>query len=172
MNEPKKMNGPKKIDGAHLELTADIVSAYVSNNAVPAGELASLIAGISASLSKLGGAVEAEPSSLVPAINPKRSVHDDYIVCLEDGKKFKSLKRHLAAHHGLTPNEYRAKWGLPADYPLVAPNYSAYRSATAKKMGLGRKPKAPPAPEPAPAKRGRKRATLNEKDPATARGRR
>lgn len=166
------MSKEQKIDGAHLELTAGIVSAYVSNNSVPPSDLPSLIASISTSLSKLAGAVETEPPSLVPAINPKRSVHPDYIICLEDGKKYKSLKRHLAAHHGLTPNEYRAKWGLPADYPMVAPNYSASRSATAKKMGLGRKPKAPPAPEPAPAKRGRKRATLNEKDPATARGRR
>ena len=78
--------------------------------------------------------------ALTPAVNPKRSVFPDHIVCLEDGKKFKSLKRHLATDHGLTPDEYRAKWGLPADYPMVAPSYSATRSALAKSSGLGRKP--------------------------------
>jgi predicted transcriptional regulator len=88
-----------------------------------------------------------------PAVNPKRSVHDDHIVCLEDGKRFKSLKRHLSTHYGLTPDEYRAKWGLPADYPMVAPAYAAARSALAKKMGLGRKAKAPE-----PVKKSRRKA--------------
>ena len=83
------------------------------------------------------------PEARPPAVNPKKSVHDDYIVCLEDGKKFTSLKRHLMAHHGLTPEEYRAKWGLPRDYPMSAPNYGAKRSELAKKFGLGRKPKGP-----------------------------
>ena len=139
----------------HLELTADIVAAYVSNNPVPANELPSLIASVSASLSGLEQKPAVEQAPLVPAVNPKRSVHDDHIVCLEDGKKFKSLKRHIATHHGLSPDEYRAKWGLPADYPMVAPGYSAARSALAKTMGLGRKPKAQPEPV-APAKRGKK----------------
>ena len=89
-------------------------------------------------------------------MNPKRSVHDDHIICLEDGKKFKSMKRHIATYHGLTPDEYRAKWSLPADYPMVAPGYAATRSALAKEMGLGRKPKAQPELVTAPVKRGRK----------------
>lgn len=141
---------------SHLSLTADIVSAYVSNNPVPTSELASLIASISAAISGLRQTVEVVAPPLAPAVNPKRSVFPDYIVCLEDGKKFKSLKRHLATHFGLTPDAYRAKWDLPHDYPMVAPNYAAARSALAKTMGLGRKPKAQPEPVAAPAKRGRK----------------
>jgi predicted transcriptional regulator len=120
-------------------LTADIVSAYVSNNAVPAAQLPALIASVDASVRGLGGAAAAKPAaSLVPAVNPKRSIFPDFIICLEDGKKFKSLKRHLATDHGLTPEAYREKWGLPADYPMVAPNYSKTRSALAKASGLGR----------------------------------
>lgn len=156
MKEKLAMNDQLDKNEANLELTADIVSAYVSNNPIPTTELAALIASVSASLSRLGQAVEAAVPSLTPAVNPKRSVHDDYIVCLEDGKKFKSLKRHLSTHFGLTPDEYRAKWKLPADYPMVAPGYSAARSALAKTMGLGRKPKAQRVPVAVPAKRGRK----------------
>lgn len=131
-----------------LELTADIVGAYVANNPTPAASLPELIAKVNASLSSLGKpAPEPMPK---PAVNPRRSVHADYIVCLEDGKKFKSLRRHLMTSYGLTPDEYRSKWGLPSDYPMVAPNYAAVRSALAKGMGLGRKPK------PKPAKRKRK----------------
>lgn len=121
-----------------IELAADIVTAYVSNNSVPVTELAALITDVHRSLGKLN----AEPTKneiLTPAVNPKRSVRDDYIICLEDGKKFKSLKRHLAAHYDMTPEEYRARWGLPANYPMVAPGYSATRSALAKEAGLGRK---------------------------------
>lgn len=129
--------------GALLELTADVVAAYVSNNPVPASELPNLISEVHSALGRIGGAeapaVPAEKPK--PAVNPKRSVHDDYIVCLEDGKKFKSLKRHLMSHYGLTPEAYREKWGLDANYPMVAPNYAAARSKLAKKMGLGRKPK-------------------------------
>jgi predicted transcriptional regulator len=144
----------------HLELTADIVSAYVANNPVPAADLASLIASVSDALSGLGQAGEAaEEHPLMPAVNPKSSVHDNYIVCLEDGRRFKSIKRHLIASHGLSPEDYRAKWKLPADYPMVAPGYSAARSALAKTMGLGRKTKAQPEPVTAPAKRGRKPKT-------------
>lgn len=129
---------------ALIELTADVVAAYVSNNPVPAADLPALIADIHAALGRVGVAVEQAPvEKQKPAVNPKRSVHDDYIVCLEDGKKFKSLKRHLMTHYGLTPEDYRAKWDLPADYPMVAPNYAAARSALAKEMGLGRKAKAP-----------------------------
>lgn len=126
-------------DGADLiDLAADIVSAYVSNNTVPASELPALIANVHRALASTHtGQSEAEPEPLKPAVNPKKSVFPDYIVCLEDGKKFKSLKRHLRTHYDLSPEEYRDKWGLPADYPMVAPNYAAARSALAKKMGLG-----------------------------------
>ncbi|ESZ11054.1 MucR family transcriptional regulator [Mesorhizobium sp. M0923] len=142
---------------AIIELTADVVSAYVSNNPVPVGDLPALIGQVHAALKGTAGSVSAEkPEALKPAAPIKKSVTPDYIVCLEDGKKFKSLKRHLSTHYGLTPDEYRAKWGLPADYPMVAPNYAAARSALAKTMGLGRKPKEPE--KPAPAKQTRKKA--------------
>ena len=126
-----------------IELTADVVAAYVSNNPVPVGELSNLIADVHAALGRVSGPAE-QPQPFEkqkPAVNPKRSVHDDYIVCLEDGKKFKSLKRHLMTHYGMSPDEYREKWGLDASYPMVAPNYAAARSQLAKKMGLGRKRK-------------------------------
>ena len=126
-------------DGTDLiDLAADIVSAYVSNNTVPASELPALIADVHRALNNThSGMNEPEPEPLKPAVNPKKSVFPDYIICLEDGKKFKSLKRHLRTHYDLSPEEYREKWGLPADYPMVAPNYAAARSALAKKMGLG-----------------------------------
>jgi predicted transcriptional regulator len=149
------MNEDPGKNEAHLDLTADIVSAYVSNNPVPAAELPSLITSVNAALLGLGQVSETASPALNPAVNPKRSVHEDHIVCLEDGKKFKSLKRHLASHHGMMPDEYRARWGLSHDYPMVAPGYSAARSALAKEMGLGRKPKAQSEPV-ASAKRGRK----------------
>lgn len=124
---------------ALAELTAEVVSAYVSNNPLPAASLPDLIASVHTSLTGLikPAALPAEP--LVPAVNPKRSVFPDYIICLEDGKKFKSLRRHLNTDFGLTPDQYRAKWGLPQDYPMVAPEYSDRRSAMAKATGLGRK---------------------------------
>lgn len=126
-----------------IELTADVVAAYVSNNPVPVGELPGLIADVHAALGRVGNVVEAPPADKQkPAVNPKRSVHDDYIICLEDGKKFKSLKRHLMTHYNMTPDQYREKWALDASYPMVAPNYAAARSQLAKKMGLGRKRKA------------------------------
>jgi predicted transcriptional regulator len=125
-----------------IELTADVEAAYVSNNPVPVSELPNLIADIHAALGRVGGASEQAPvDKQKPAVNPKRSVHDDYIVCLEDGKKFKSLKRHLMTHYNLTPDQYREKWNLDSSYPMVAPNYAAARSQLAKKMGLGRKAK-------------------------------
>lgn len=127
-----------------IELTADIVAAYVSNNPVPVGELSSLIADVHAALGKVGNGAQPAPvaEKAKPAVNPKKSVQDDYIICLEDGKKFKSLKRHLMTHYNLTPEQYREKWSLDASYPMVAPNYAAARSQLARKMGLGRKPKA------------------------------
>jgi predicted transcriptional regulator len=131
-----------------LSLTAEIVSAYVSKNALPTGSLPDLIGQIHQSLRGLAKGETSEPAApLVPAVPVKKSVTPDYIVSLEDGRKFKSLKRHLATHYGLTPAEYRKKWGLPADYPMVAPNYAAARSELAKSMGLGRKPKAAAAPK-------------------------
>ena len=127
-------------DGADfIELTADIVSAYVSNNSVPASDLPALISEVHSALSRvIGGAapvVQAEAPK--PAIPVKKSITADYLICLEDGKKFKSLKRHLRTHYNMSPEEYREKWSLPADYPMVAPNYAQARSELAKKMGLG-----------------------------------
>lgn len=121
-----------------IDLAAGIVSAYVSNNSLPVSDLPALIAEVHRALATThSGATEAEPEPLKPAVNPRKSVFPDYIVCLEDGKKFKSLKRHLRTHYDLSPEDYREKWGLPVDYPMVAPNYAAARSALAKKMGLG-----------------------------------
>ncbi|MBB3145006.1 MULTISPECIES: MucR family transcriptional regulator [Phyllobacterium] len=127
-----------------LELTAELVAAYVSNNSVPAGDLPGLISDVHAALGRVGGGLEAVTAiqeKPKPAINPKKSVADDFIVCLEDGKKFKSLKRHLMTHYNLTPEQYREKWDLDPSYPMVAPNYAAARSRLAKNMGLGRKRK-------------------------------
>ena len=123
-----------------LTLTADIVAAHVSNNSVAVNDLPALIQNVHAALTGISGASSAPEPKPEPKVSIRSSVKPDYIVCLEDGKKFKSLKRHLATDHGLTPDEYRAKWGLPADYPMVAPSYSATRSALAKSSGLGRKP--------------------------------
>ncbi len=121
-----------------VELTARIVSAYVSNNAIVATDLPHLISETHAALSRAtGNAVELEREEQKPKVPVKKSVMPDHIVCLEDGKKFKSLKRHLRTHYNLSPEEYREKWGLPHDYPMVAPNYARARSDLAKKMGLG-----------------------------------
>jgi predicted transcriptional regulator len=121
-----------------VELTAEIISAYVSNNTVVATDLPAIIGDVHDALNKAAqrlGPVERE--ELRPAVTVKKSVTPDHIVCLEDGKKFKSLKRHLRTHYNLSPEEYREKWGLPHDYPMVAPNYAAARSQLAKQMGLG-----------------------------------
>jgi predicted transcriptional regulator len=132
--------GVQSVNDALIELTADVVAAYVSNNPVPATDLPNLIAEVHAALGRVSGSVESVVvEKQKPAVNPKKSIHDDYLICLEDGKKFKSLKRHLMTHYGLTPDEYREKWGLDSSYPMVAPNYAEARSALAKKMGLGRK---------------------------------
>ena len=120
-----------------LQRTAEIVSAYVKNNRLPMGELSNVVSDVSAALSRLSTPAQPEAEKPVPAVNPKRSVFADHIVCLDDGLKFKSLKRHLMTSHGITPEQYREKWGLPADYPMVAPNYAAARSRLAKEMGLG-----------------------------------
>jgi len=127
-------------------LSADIVSAYVSHNALSASDIPRLIASVHATLTGLGGAVELEAAvELRPAVAVKKSITPDYLICLEDGKKFKSLKRHLRTEYDMSPEEYRAKWGLPPDYPMVAPTYSEARSRLAKTIGLGRKPKTPGA---------------------------
>jgi predicted transcriptional regulator len=124
--------------GSFIELTADIVSAYVSNNSVSAGEIPSLINQVHAALVRVSaGQSDAQPEPLKPAISVKKSITPDHLVCLEDGKKFKSLKRHLRTQYNMTPETYREKWGLPPDYPMVAPNYAAARSQLAKQMGLG-----------------------------------
>lgn len=121
-------------------MTAEIVSAYVGNNEVAAGDLPSLVQNVYNSLNNVAqGLASDDEEPARPAISVRRSVTPDYIICLEDGKKFKSLKRHLRAHYDMTPEEYRAKWGLPKDYPMVAPNYAKARSALAKQMGLGQK---------------------------------
>ena len=123
-----------------VELTAEVVSAYVSNNPVSTVDLPSLIGEVHAALSRVrGGGEEAPTEKQKPAVNPKKSVFNDYIICLEDGKKFKSLKRHLRTHYDLSPEEYREKWGLAPDYPMVAPSYAEARSKLAREMGLGRK---------------------------------
>ena len=123
-----------------IDLTATIVGAYVGNNSVPTGELPKLIADVHAALARVHGTQAiAEPAvePQHPAVSIKKSVTSDFIICLEDGTKFKSLKRHLRTHYDLAPEEYREKWGLPADYPMVAPNYAEARSNLAKNMGLG-----------------------------------
>ncbi len=123
-----------------IELTAEIVSAYVSSNNVASGDLTGLIKDVHAALHRTAtGTAMPDSEPLKPAVAVRKSVNADYIVCLEDGQKFKSLKRHLRTHYDLTPEEYREKWGLPADYPMVAPNYAKARSALAKQMGLGQK---------------------------------
>ncbi len=132
-----------------LKLTSDIVAAYVSNNPVPVSELPGMIKSVHSTLGNLPGTPQADSlTAQKPAVPIKRSVTAEYVICLEDGKKLKMLKRYLRSNYNLTPEEYRAKWGLPADYPMVAPNYAAQRSEFAKKIGLGRN---------APAHKGRRR---------------
>jgi predicted transcriptional regulator len=121
-----------------IEMTADIVSAFVSNNSVPSAELPILIQSVHRALSGVSGGTEVqEQAPREPAVPVKKSVNPDFIVCLEDGRKFKSLKRHLRTKYNMSPEEYRSKWGLPKDYPMVAPNYAKARSDLAKQMGLG-----------------------------------
>jgi predicted transcriptional regulator len=121
-----------------IDLTANIVSAYLSNNPTPASEIPSLISQIHAALLRVSnGRPDAPAEPAKPAVSLKKSINPDYLVCLEDGKRFKSLKRHLRSQYNMTPEQYRDKWGLPADYPMVAPNYAVARSQLAKKMGLG-----------------------------------
>jgi predicted transcriptional regulator len=133
------MDGPGMDDRSEvIEMTADIVSAFVSNNSVPAQELPALIQSVHRALSGVSTTpevVEAAPRE--PAVPVKKSVHPDFLVCLEDGRKFKSLKRHLRTKYNMSPEDYRSRWGLPKEYPMVAPNYAKARSDLAKQMGLG-----------------------------------
>lgn len=123
-----------------LELTAEIVAAHVGNNTLPVNELPQLIQDVYKTLATVGSAPSA-PDRPQPAVSVKKSVAPDYIICLEDGKKLKMLKRHLKTAYDMTPEEYRDRWGLPADYPMVAPNYAKHRSNLAKKIGLGTRPR-------------------------------
>ncbi|RYE73195.1 MAG: MucR family transcriptional regulator [Oxalobacteraceae bacterium] len=145
-----------------LELTASVVAAYVGNNRVSTTEISDLIASIHQSFGSLGTvpAAAPEPVALVPAVPIKKSVTPDYIICLEDGKHFKSMKRHLMTKFGMTPNDYRRKWGLPSDYPMVAADYATKRSELAMNFGLGRKKKEP-ADEPETEKPARKASRKN-----------
>lgn len=152
-------------DSTLITLTADIVAAHVTNNSVAVADLPYLIQNVHGALSNLGKSEPATETKLEPAVSVRASVKPDYIVCLEDGKKLKMLKRHLMTHYQMTPADYRSKWNLPADYPMVAPNYAEQRRTLAKSIGLGRKPKAAKAAAPAkaakapPARRGRAKST-------------
>ncbi|MEO0958664.1 MAG: MucR family transcriptional regulator, partial [Pseudomonadota bacterium] len=137
-----------------LTLTGEIVASYVSNNSVPVGNVPELMQAVYDQLSGLGAPKEEPMPELIPAVPIKKSVTDGYLVCLEDGQQLKMLKRHLKTAYDMTPEDYRAKWGLPGDYPMVAPAYARTRQALAKKIGLGRKKEA------APKGRGRKNAAM------------
>jgi predicted transcriptional regulator len=126
-----------------VALTADIVSAHVSNNSVAVNDLPALIQNVHGALTGLGKAPEEPPAKQEPAVSVRSSIKPDYVVCLEDGLKMKMLKRHLMTDHGLTPDQYRQKWSLGADYPMVAPNYAEQRRTLAKKIGLGTKRRRP-----------------------------
>jgi predicted transcriptional regulator len=137
MNELSK---EKTSPGDLLRMTAEVAAAYVGNNSLPASQLPDVIKTIYSSISALDGGTGASPTGLKPIVPVKKSITPEYIICLEDGKKLKMLKRHLRTAYNMTPEEYRLKWGLPPDYPMVAPNYAEQRSVFAKKIGLGRKP--------------------------------
>ncbi|GHC88617.1 MucR family transcriptional regulator [Novosphingobium pokkalii] len=140
-----------------ITLTSDIVAAHVSNNSVSVGDLPVLISNVYSALAGLKPSEPVAEPAPEPAVSIRASVKNDHIVCLEDGKKLKMLKRHLATRYNMTPEQYRARWNLPADYPMVAPAYAEKRRELAKKIGLGRKP----AAAPAPAKRGRGKAAAS-----------
>jgi len=142
-----------------ITLTSDIVAAHVSNNSVAVGDLPTLITNVYSALAGLEKAEPAAEPAPEPAVSIRASVKNDHIVCLEDGKKLKMLKRHLMSTYGMTPADYRAKWNLPRDYPMVAPNYAATRSQLAKKIGLGKSPAKPASAAKPAARRGRPRKT-------------
>lgn len=152
-----------------LKLTSEIVSSYVHSNPIPKDEVPDFIKSVFSSLGKIDEVPPEPVPELVPAVPVKKSVYPDYIICLEDGKKLKILKRHLNTAYGMTPEQYREKWGLPSNYPMVAPNYAEKRSSLARELGLGRKPAGekpiaiqPPEEKKATVKRGRKPKTKEE----------
>jgi predicted transcriptional regulator len=137
-----------------LDMTVDIVSAYVGNNNVQATDVPALISSIHAALTQIStGVAEVEPEIKDPAVPVRKSITPDFLICLEDGRKFKSLKRHLRTKYNMSPEEYRAKWGLAKDYPMVAPNYAKARSELAKQMGLGQGGRKPARAAPARARK-------------------
>jgi len=132
-------NDTKSSQGEILRMTAEVVASYLGNNMLPAAQIPEVINTVYGALNVIGlGGGEAKGEPQKPAVPIKKSITNEFIICLEDGKKLKMLKRHLRTTYGLSPDDYRAKWNLPADYPMVAPNYAAQRSAFAKKIGLGR----------------------------------
>ncbi|MEK6638365.1 MAG: MucR family transcriptional regulator [Pseudomonadota bacterium] len=133
------MTNANELQETFITLTADIVAAHVSNNSVAVSDIPHLIQNVHGALVSLGGPAPVPEVKLEPAVSIRASIKPDYIVCLDDGKKLKMLKRHLMTHYGMTPDDYRAKWGLPADYPMVAPNYAEQRRSLAVKIGLGTK---------------------------------
>lgn len=133
------MTNASDLQETFITLTADIVAAHVSNNSVAVSDIPHLIQNVHNALVGLGGPAPAPEVKLEPAVSIRASIKPDYIICLDDGKKLKMLKRHLMTHYGMTPDDYRAKWGLPADYPMVAPNYAEQRRSLAVKIGLGTK---------------------------------
>ena len=146
---------PKTAEEELLKMTTEVVAAYVSNNTLATGQLGDVIHAVYNSLRGLDGQVaEVAPEVLKPAVPVRKSITPEYLVCLEDGKKLKMLKRHLRSTYDMSPDEYRAKWNLPPDYPMVAPNYASTRSALAKSIGLGRK-KSEPEVRVLPARRAR-----------------
>jgi predicted transcriptional regulator len=156
MAEHPASAGTSEIEPADLRrLTAEIVSAHVSHNAVPTAEVANFITQTHAALQEVAhGTARKDEAKPVPAVSVRASIKPDYLVCLEDGKRLKMLKRYLAARYEMTPEDYRRKWGLPADYPMVAPNYAKRRSELAKSIGLGRKPEPAPTKKKSPRKAG------------------
>ena len=135
---------PKIAEEELLRMTTDVVAAYVSNNTLPTAQLAEVINAVYGSLKSLEGQVaQVQPEPLKPAVPIRKSVTPEFLICLEDGKKLKMLKRHLKTAYNMTPEQYRERWGLGPDYPMVAPNYAKHRSSLAKKIGLGTKPRAP-----------------------------
>lgn len=162
------MTDVSETDSTLITLTADIVAAHVTNNSVAVGDLPALIRNVHDALSGLGQEKPAPEAKPEPAVSVRASIKPDYIVCLEDGKKLKMLKRHLMTHYQMTPDQYRAKWNLPRDYPMVAPNYAEQRRGLAKKIGLGRKPKAAASAAPAPAKVSKPAAPKRPRKKASA----